>query len=103
MSRTWIELCGASVRRSTIQIGFFDKDGAWNLIQAYAKAAPASQYLQHEESAKNLISAYFNAIENALGLRPGELWSKDQGKAFAGYAPVWRQSDHFWQELITLL
>jgi len=92
LARTWIELCARDVRCTTIQIGFFDKDGAWNLIQAYAKSAAeastTSQYLQHEESAKNLIAAYFDAIENALGLKPGELWTTNQGKAFAGYAPV---------------
>lgn len=92
LARNWIELCAPAVRFSTIQIGFFDRNGAWELIQAYAKAASlatvGSQYLQHEESAKNLITAYFNAIEAALGLNAGELWVKDQGKAFAGYAPV---------------
>src|ERR1700730_543241 len=41
-----------------------------------------------EEAARQVIAAYFDAIEKALGLAPGKLWTDEQGKAFAGYAPV---------------
>ena len=54
LARNWIELYAPNIQRATIQIGFFDKDGAWKLIQAYAKAAPSSHYVQHEESGKTL-------------------------------------------------
>lgn len=36
----------------------------------------------------DLLTAYFDAIEQALGLAQGTLWSDEKGRAFAGYAPV---------------
>lgn len=90
LARQWIELTAPGITRATAKVGFFDKEGAWQLIQAYAATAakPGSQYQQHPEPARDLIAAYFDAIENALGLAAGELWQNEQGRVFAGYAPV---------------
>ncbi len=83
-------LGGEGVSKSKVEVGFFGKESAWKLIEAYADltAAPDSAYRQHPGPAQELIAAYFEAIEIALGLPRGALWESDQGKAFAGYAPV---------------
>ena len=85
-----IELAVPEITRATAKVGFFDKEGAWQLIQAYAATAakPGSQYQQHPEHARGLIAVYFDAIENALGLAAGELWQNEQGRVLGGYAPV---------------
>jgi hypothetical protein len=90
LARQLIELTAPEITRATAQVGFFDKQGAWQLIQAYAATAakPGSQYQQHPEPARDLIAVYFDAIENALGLAAGELWENEQGRVLAGYAPV---------------
>jgi len=90
LARQWIELAAPGITRATAKVGFFDKEGAWQLIQAYAATAakPGSQYQQHPEAARNLIAAFFDAIENVLGLAAGQLWQNEQGRAFAGFAPV---------------
>jgi hypothetical protein len=91
-AKQWIELTAPEIHHTRIQIGFFDKDAAWELIEAYAeliaKSTPGSQYLQHKVPARQVIGAYFDAIAKALGLVPEELWQREHGKAFAGYAPV---------------
>lgn len=85
-----IELTAPEITRVTAKVGFFDKEGAWQLIQAYAATAakPGSPYQQNPEPARDFIAAYFDAIENALGLAAGELWQNEQGRVLAGYAPV---------------
>ena len=90
LARQWIELTAPGITRATAKVEFFDKEGAWQLIQAYAAtvAKPGSQYQQHPEPARDLIATYFDAIENTLGLAAGELWQNEQGRVFAGYAPV---------------
>ena len=90
MARHLIELTAPGITRATTKVGFFDKEGAWQLIQAYAATAakPGSQYQQHPELARDLIAAYFDAIENVLGLGAGELWQNEQGRVLVGYAPV---------------
>jgi hypothetical protein len=89
LARQLIELTAPEITRATAQVGFFDKEGAWQLIQAYAATAakPGSQYQQHPEPARDLIAAYFDAIENALGLAAGKLWQNEQGRVLAGYPP----------------
>ena len=86
----WIELTAPEITRATAKVGFFDREGAYQLIHAYAATAakPGSQYQQHPEAARSLIDAYFDAIENALDLTAGELWQNEQGKVLGGYAPV---------------
>ena len=90
LARQWIELTAPGITRATAKVGFFDKEGAWQLIQAYAATAakPGSQYQQHPEAARDLIATYFDALENALGLAAGELWQNEQGRVLGGYAPV---------------
>ena len=90
LARHWIELTAPGITSATAKVGFFDKEGAWQLIQAYAATAakPGSQYQQHPEPARDLIATFFDAIESALGLAAGELWQNEQGRVFAGYAPV---------------
>ena len=86
----WIRLTAPEITRVTAKVGFFDREGACQLIHAYAATAakPGSQYHQHPEAARALIDAYFDAIENALDLTAGELWQNEQGKVLGGYAPV---------------
>ena len=74
----------------TANVEFFDKEGAEQLIHAYAAtgARPGSHYQQHPEQAQDFIVTYFDAIETFLGLPAGKLWQNERGKVFAGYAPV---------------
>ena len=74
----------------TANVEFFDKEGAEQLIHAYAATAarPGSYYQQHPEQARDFIATFFDAIETFLGLPAGELWQNERGKVFAGYAPV---------------
>jgi hypothetical protein len=83
-------LTAGDVKTCRLEVSFFGEEAAWKLIHAYAdsEATVNSAYRQHPEPVRKLIGAYFNAIESALGLESGHLWLSDQGKAFAGYAPV---------------
>ena len=85
-----IELTAPGITRATAKVGFFDKEGALQLIQAYAATAakPGSQYQQNPQAARDLIAVYFDAVETALGLAAGELWQNEQGRVLGGYAPV---------------
>ena len=90
LAQQWIELTAPEITRVTAKVGFFDKEGAWQLILAYAAMAakPGSQFQQHPERARDLITVYFAAIENALGLAAGDLWQNEQGRVLGGFAPV---------------
>jgi hypothetical protein len=90
LARQRIEFTAPGITCATAKVGFFDEEGAWQLIQAYAATAakPGAQYQQHPEAARDFIAAFFDAIQNALGLAAGELWQNEQGRAFAGFAPV---------------
>ena len=83
-------LTDKGVACTTLDVGFFDEDGAHELVHAYAKAEaePSSLYLVHRKPAEVLVSTYFTKIAAALGLSPDELWTQPQGRSFAGYAPV---------------
>jgi hypothetical protein len=89
-ARSWLQLVSPSVTTSCIEVAFFSEPEARKLIDQYALAAagPDVAYRRHPEPAKQLIDAYFDAIEAALGLDKGTLWTSAQGRAFAGYAPV---------------
>lgn len=78
------------VKHVTANVEFYDKEGARQLIHAYARAAarPGSHYLNHPDLAEDFITTFFDAIEAALGLSAGELWDDGRGKVFAGYAPL---------------
>ncbi|WP_230629328.1 hypothetical protein [Sphingomonas sp. Leaf37] len=75
---------------SHLDVGFFKEDGARKLIHAYATkfAKGDSLYLVHQKPAEEFITTYFQKIEAALGITEGNLWEDDQGRSFAGYAPV---------------
>jgi hypothetical protein len=85
-----IEVIAPEITRATARLAFFDKEGAWQLIHAYAATAakPGSPYQQQARPAQDLIETYFSAIETALGLAGGELWHNEQGRVFAGFTPV---------------
>lgn len=85
-----LQLSGAGLRTCSVEIGFFDEKAAWEMIDVYARssATPDASYMHHPEPVHKLISAYFSAIEAAVGLDQGKLWTDERGRAFAGYAPV---------------
>lgn len=86
----WLSIAGEEIRASTIEVGFFAEREARELIDAYARlgATLDAAYRRHPRPAHDLVDAYFMAIGAALGLPNGRLWTEDQGRAFAGYAPV---------------
>lgn len=75
---------------SVLDVGYFDQSGARQLIHAYATqaASPDSTYFVHSEPVERYIAAYFDKIEDALGIERGHLWESETGRSFAGYAPV---------------
>jgi len=85
-----LQLGGAGITTRTFHVGSFGETSARRLIDAYARAGTASTaaYLSNPKPVEELISAYFGAIEAALGLDSGTLWTNERGRAFAGYAPV---------------
>jgi hypothetical protein len=90
IAELWLDLTGNNVTTCKVEVSFFGENAAWKLIEAYAaaSAAPNSAYHHHPAPVQKLIQAYFAAIESALDIQPGHLWADEQGKAFAGYAPV---------------
>jgi hypothetical protein len=90
LARRLIEGRAPEITNVTAKVEFFDQEGAWRIIEAYAAttAKPGSHYQQHPELAGDFIAAYFDAIETTLGLAPGELWRNEQGRVLAGFAPV---------------
>ena len=90
IAEIWLDLTGNAITTCKLEVSFFGKEAAWNLINAYASSAapPNSAYRHHPAPVQKLIEAYFAAIESALDISTGHLWEDEQGKAFAGYAPV---------------
>ena len=90
LAKLGLELSGAGITICSIEVGYFAEQDAWALVDAYARSATKSNsaYRSHQEPARVLIRAYFDAIEAALGIGKGTLWSNEDGRAFAGYAPV---------------
>lgn len=84
----WLELAG--IKFCSVEVGFFDEPAAREMIDVYARTSVRDNaaYLQHSGPVRDLVDAYFSAIESALGLDQGELWADGRGRAFAGYAPV---------------
>jgi hypothetical protein len=78
---TWISLSGEGITTNTIEVGFFPEKEARELIHAYARAgaSPDDAYLRHPGPAGILVDAYFVAIQQALGLPNGQLWTNEQG------------------------
>jgi hypothetical protein len=89
-ARRQLGLAERGITSVTANVEFFDREGARQLIHAYAATAArsGSHYMQHPEQAQDFITIFFDAIEAALGLKAGELWQNERGKVFAGYAPV---------------
>lgn len=89
LAQLGLQVACPGISISKLEVGFFGEESAWRLIDAYARAASGSQtsYL-NDAPVRDLIDAYFSAIEAALGLVRGSLWRDKRGKAFAGYAPV---------------
>lgn len=89
-AQEWMELVSPDIATSTVEVAFFSENDARQLIDRYADtiAEPDAQYRRHPEPARQLVDSYFDAIESALGLAKGTLWSTPHGRAFAGYAPV---------------
>lgn len=90
IARASIQIYAPEVRISTVEVGFFTRKTAWELIEASAKLETDehSAYRRHPLPAHALIDAYFAAIASALGLTTEALWDSPDGRAFAGYAPV---------------
>ena len=91
------------VSSCTLTLDYFEHEPASRLIDLYARKEltrlldtnilEEGEYnrrlrqLEHVPT-RNLKEAYFSAIESALHLGKGDLWVKEIGKTFAGYAPV---------------
>jgi hypothetical protein len=90
IAELWLDLTGNAISTCKLEVSFFGENAAWELIKAYASASapPKSAYHHHPAPVQKLIEEYFRAIESALDIEPGNLWQDEQGKAFAGYAPV---------------
>jgi len=93
IAEIWLDLTGNSVSTCKVEVSFFGKDAAWELIQAYASAsaAPNSAYHHHPAPVQRLIEAYFTAIESALDIGPGLLWSMSKAKPLPDTRPFWLQ------------
>jgi hypothetical protein len=91
IAEIWLDLTGNSVSTCKVEVSFFGKDAAWELIQAYASAsaAPNSAYHHHPAPVQRLIEAYFTAIESALDIGPGLLWSMSKAKPLPDTRPFW--------------
>ncbi len=85
-----IGLTRGDITMATVEVDFFDESGARELVEESARlgARRDGAYPRHRGAARNVLTAYFAAIERALGLEEGTLWLADRGRAFAGYAPV---------------
>lgn len=87
---TTLEVYGEDLTVSSLTLDFFDHDSAVQVVEAHASATARVNGRSWTSSApvRDTISTFFTAIESALALESGTLWSDRQGRAFAGYAPV---------------
>lgn len=90
LARLALTLISNEISTSVVDVSYFGKDAALQLIDVYARTQTSddSSYLIHPGPVRDLVQAYFSAIESALALQQGELWADERGRAFAGYAPV---------------
>lgn len=90
LTKLGLQMGGQEFTHASFEVDFFEEPAARQLIDAYALAVaiPDSAYVQHPGPRGQLIDAYFAAIAASLGLGENELWQSDDGRAFAGYAPV---------------
>lgn len=85
-----LQISGEGISSSWLKLDFFGHDDAIAVVEAHASetAARDGSTWQSSAPAREVISAFFGAIEGALGLEDGAVWTDAQGRAFAGYAPV---------------
>lgn len=90
LAKVGLRLGGDEFTSLSVEVDFFGEEGARRLIDAYARlvATESAPYRGHPEPVKQVVDAYFESIESALDLPKATLWSSDEGRAFAGYAPV---------------
>ena len=72
---------GENITICVVELEFFRKAEATELIKAYAGLEGPSRY-------DDLIEWYFKSIEKALHISEGKLWEDPEGRCFTGYAPV---------------
>jgi len=85
-----LEVYGNDISVSWLKLDFFDRDEATAVVEAHAVETARRDGRRWSSSApaRDVIYAFFDAIEAALKLQEGALWQDPQGRAFAGYAPV---------------
>ena len=103
LSQFIISVEDQNITTATLRMDFFGKDAATELIDLYARRELKRLHeigdLTDEdygrrghilvgEPMKRLKDAYFSAIERALEVQSGYLWTENRGRTFAGYAPV---------------
>ncbi len=90
LTKMGLEISGGGLTTSSVRLSFFDQAAAYEMINSYANTVskPSSAYRKNPGPVREVIAAYFRAIESALGLQAGQLWVDEMGRAFAGYAPV---------------
>ena len=102
-SHFMISVEGQNITTGTLRLDFFGKDAASILIDMYAQKElnrlheigeltkedyDRRRHLSSSQPMEDLKDAYFSAIEGALEVQPGSLWTENRGRTFAGYAPV---------------
>ena len=102
-SRLAIEIEDKDISTCTLLLDFFGHEAASQLIDLYNKKELKRLHDAQEISNDvykrrlglstgtpmvDLKDAYFSAIEEALEVNSGKLWSDNRGRTFAGYAPV---------------
>jgi hypothetical protein len=88
--QTTLDVYGEGITVSSLTLDFFDHEEAVEVVEAHAAASAQLGGRSWTSSLPvgETISTFFTAIESALALDGGTLWSDPQGRAFAGYAPV---------------
>ena len=86
------EVTNNELEISVIDIGFFEKSAAFELLISYANqnAHDGSAWRNQPREQNEVVTAFFTSIATALGIRNDALWSSNDGQAFVGYAPVLR-------------
>jgi hypothetical protein len=85
-----LELLGEGITGARVQLDFFDRAQAAEVIEAHAEATARADRKAWTTSGpvREVIDGFFVAIAAALSLEPAVLWDDQQGRALAGYAPV---------------
>ena len=99
LSRYIVESANSRLSTSVVELEYFDQTSGAKLISLSAAEEIRYQGKNDQlidrrirnlslQPCKDLIDAYFDAIESALTINRGDLWKTSTGRAFAGYAPV---------------